>query len=67
MSNEHHQTGRRPNKADLERVDPVHREKEPLKQGSAEERHSHPNEKHREHSHSGEKFVEEVKRLDASE
>ena len=67
MSNEHHQSGRRPNKADIERLDPVHREKEPLKQSSTEDRQSHPNEKHRKHSHSGEKFVEEVKRTGASE
>ena len=65
MSNEHHQSGRRPNKADLERFDPVHREKEPLKQASAEERHSHPNEKKREYSHGEDNFMEEVKRLDA--
>ena len=32
MSKEHHQSGRRPTKADLEWLDSIHREKEPLKQ-----------------------------------
>ena len=37
MSKEHHQSGRRPTKADLEWLDSIHREKEPLKQPKDQE------------------------------
>ena len=67
MSNEHHQSGRRPNKADLERLHPEHHDKQQLKQGSSEERHSHPNGKSREHSLNGETFLDEVRRIDSEQ
>jgi hypothetical protein len=34
MSNEHHKSGRRPNKAELERDHPDHRDKHPLGQAA---------------------------------
>tara|TARA_B100001939_G_C16911185_1_gene604661 strand:- start:134 stop:337 length:204 start_codon:yes stop_codon:yes gene_type:complete len=52
MSNEHHQSGRRPDKAATERLNPETRAKEPLGQASANERHQQPNTKpQRNHEH----------------
>ena len=52
MSNEHHQSGRRPDKAATERLNPETRAKEPLGQASANERHQQPNTKpQRKHEH----------------
>ena len=67
MSNEHHQSGRRPDKADLARLHPDHHDKQPLKQGSSEEQHRHPNEKSRKHSHNGETLLDEIQRLDSDD
>ena len=62
MSNEHHQSGRRPNKAATERLDPETRSKEPLGQASANEHHSEPNSaQHRDHEHHSN--IEELKKL----
>ena len=45
MSNEHHQTGRRPDKASETRLNPEHRDKQPLNQASEAEHHNDPNSK----------------------
>ncbi|CAK27936.1 MAG: hypothetical protein ACPF98_06265 [Prochlorococcaceae cyanobacterium] len=52
MSNEHHQAGRRPDKATTERLNPETRPKEPLGQASGNEQHPQPNSKPaRQHDH----------------
>ena len=62
MSNEHHQSGRRPNKAALERLYPQTRSKEPLGQAAANEHHSESNSaQHRDHEHHSN--IEELKKL----
>jgi hypothetical protein len=62
MSNEHHKSGRRPNKAELERDHPDHRDKHPLGQAAEIEHHESPGEKGK---HIGLSNIEELKRLDA--
>lgn len=62
MSNEHHQAGRRPDKAELERDHPEHRERKPLGQIDDRERHGRPGEKG---EHTGLSNLEELKRLEA--
>jgi hypothetical protein len=65
MSNEHHQTGRRPDKASEARLNPEHRDKQPLNQASEAEHHNDPNSKPpREHQHRS--FVDAVKALDSA-
>ena len=62
MSNEHHLSGRRPNKAATERLDPPTRPKEPLGQAAANEHHSESNSaQHRDHEHHSN--IEELKKL----
>ncbi len=64
MSNEHHQSGRRPNKAELERLQPDHRDKQPLKKGNENERRNQPNTSKQDHQHSGLTPMEEIRRID---
>ncbi len=64
MSNEHHQSGRRPNKAELERLQPEHRDKQPLKKGNENERRNQPTTSKQDHQHSGLTPMEEVRRID---
>ena len=62
MSNEHHQSGRRPNKAAVERLDPQTHSKEPLGQAAANEHHSESHSaQHRDHERH--RNIEELKRL----
>ena len=66
MSNEHHQSGRRPNKAAAERLKPENRSKQPLGQASANERHNEPNSaQHRDHEHHN--VIETLKELKADQ
>ena len=62
MSNEHHQSGRRPDKAAKERLNPELRAKEPLGQASANERHPQPNNKPARH-HEHHSTIETLKQL----
>ena len=62
MSNEHHQSGRRPNKAELERDHPDHRDKQPLGQAAETDHPKAPGEKG---EHKGLSNIEELKRLDS--
>jgi len=64
MSNEHHQTGRRPDKASEARLNPEHRGKQPLNQASEAEHHNEANSKpQREHPHRS--FIDAVRELDS--
>ncbi len=66
MSNEHHQPGRRPNKAASERLNPENRSKQPLDQALANERHSEPNSaQHRDHVHHND--IDTLKQLDSDQ
>ena len=66
MSNEHHQSGRRPNKAATERLNPENRSKQPLDQALANERHSEPNSaQHRDHVHHN--VIDTLKQLDSDQ
>jgi|TARA_B100001741_G_scaffold276309_1_gene247088 hypothetical protein len=66
MSNEHHQMGRRPDKAAAERLNPDSRPKQPLGQASANERHREPNSsQHRDHDHHS--VIETLKQLDSDQ
>ena len=67
MSNEHNQSGRHPHKAEPERLHPKHHDKQQLKQGSSEQRQSQPNGKSRDHSHNGDTFLNEVRRVDSEQ
>ena len=62
MSNEHHQSGRRPNKAANERLDPETRSKDTLGQAAANEQHSEPSSAQpRDYEHYSN--IEELKKL----
>ena len=66
MSNEHHQSGRRPNKAATERLNPEKRSKQPLDQAPANERRSEPNSaQHRDHEHHN--VIDTLKQLDSDQ
>ena len=66
MSNEHHQAGRRPDKAATERLNPETRAKEPLGQASAAEKHPEPNSKPARH-HEHHSNIEMLKQLNNNE
>ena len=68
MTNEHHQSGRRPDKAALERLHPEHRDRQHLKDSPDPERRSQPNQSQlREHTHNDHNLIDEIHQLDGDQ